>query len=167
VIVDECHRGSAAADSVWRDILDYFSSATQIGMNATPKETKYVSNIDYFGKPIYTYSLKQGIQDGFLAPYKVVRINLDRDVDGWRPEPGQLDKHGQAIPDQEYTVRDFDRTLVIDERTPAQRATPNPQIYKSANTQLNRQPTALGASPRHPSIPISQVVHLEFTLLTL
>jgi type I restriction enzyme R subunit len=117
VIVDECHRGSAAADSVWRDILEYFSSATQIGMTATPKETKYVSNIDYFGKPIYTYSLKQGIQDGFLAPYKVVRINLDRDVDGWRPEPGQLDKHGQVIPYQEYTGRDFDRTLVIEERT--------------------------------------------------
>ena len=117
VIVDECHRGSAAADSAWREVLDYFASATQIGMTATPKETKDVSNIDYFGEPLYTYSLKQGIQDGFLAPYKVIRVNLDVDVDGYRPEEGQLDQYGVEILNLEYTVRDFDRTLVIDERT--------------------------------------------------
>jgi type I restriction enzyme R subunit len=117
VIVDECHRGSAAADSAWREVLDYFAEATQIGMTATPKETRYVSNIDYFGEPVYVYSLKQGIEDGFLAPYKVVRVNLDIDVDGWRPEEGQLDRYGQEIPDEEFTARDFDRTIVIDERT--------------------------------------------------
>ena len=92
IVVDECHRGSAAEDSAWREILDYFSSATQIGLTATPKETKDVSNIDYFGDPVYTYSLKQGIDDGFLAPYKVIRIDLDKDLDGWRPEKGKLDK---------------------------------------------------------------------------
>ena len=92
VIVDECHRGSAAADASWRRILDYFSSATQIGMTATPKETKDVSNIEYFGEPIYTYSLRQGIEDGFLAPYKVIRIGLDKDLEGWRPEKGKLDR---------------------------------------------------------------------------
>ncbi|MFQ5818120.1 MAG: EcoAI/FtnUII family type I restriction enzme subunit R [Terriglobia bacterium] len=117
VVVDECHRGSAAADSAWREVLDYFESAAQIGMTATPKETEYVSNIDYFGEPIYTYSLRQGIEDGFLAPYKVIRVNLDIDVDGWQPEAGQRDQYGQIIPDQEYTARDFDRTLVIEERT--------------------------------------------------
>lgn len=117
VIVDECHRGSAAADSAWREVLDYFESATQIGMTATPKETKYVSNIEYFGEAVYTYSLKQGIEDGFLAPYKVIRVNLDIDADGWRPDEGQLDRYGHEIPDEEYTARDFDRTLVIDERT--------------------------------------------------
>lgn len=117
VIVDECHRGSAAEDSAWREVLDYFQSATQIGMTATPKETEYVSNISYFGEPVYSYSLKQGIEDGFLAPYKVIRANLDIDADGWRPEEGQLDRYGVAIPDQEYTARDFDRTLVIEERT--------------------------------------------------
>jgi type I restriction enzyme R subunit len=117
VIVDECHRGSAAEDSAWREVLDYFESATQIGMTATPKETKYVSNIEYFGEPVYTYSLKQGIEDGFLAPYKVIRVNLDIDVDGWEPAEGQLDRYGREIPDQQFTARDFDRTLVIDERT--------------------------------------------------
>jgi type I restriction enzyme R subunit len=117
VIVDECHRGSAAADSAWREVLDYFQAATQIGMTATPKETEYVSNIEYFGEPIYTYSLKQGIEDGFLAPYKVIRVSLDIDVDGWEPEAGQVDRYGQEIPDQKYTGRDIDRTLVIDERT--------------------------------------------------
>ncbi|MBK9230548.1 MAG: DEAD/DEAH box helicase family protein [Anaerolineae bacterium] len=117
IIVDECHRGSADADSAWREVLEYFASATQIGLTATPKETKDVSNMDYFGEPIYTYSLRQGIADGFLAPYKVIRIDLDRDVDGWRPRQGQLDRYGALIPDEWYTSRDFDRTLVIDERT--------------------------------------------------
>lgn len=117
IIIDECHRGSAAAESAWREILEYFTGATQIGLTATPKETKEVSNIDYFGEPIYTYSLRQGIEDGFLAPYKVVRVNLDKDVEGWRPEAGQLDQYGQEIPDREYNLSDYDRTLVIDERT--------------------------------------------------
>lgn len=117
VIVDECHRGSAAEDSAWREILEYFSSATQIGMTATPKETKDVSNIHYFGEPIYTYSLKQGIDDGFLAPYKVVRIDLDKDLTGWRPEKGKLDKYGSEIEDRIYNQIDFDRTLVLEQRT--------------------------------------------------
>jgi hypothetical protein len=106
VIVDECHRGSAAGDASWRRVLEYFSSATQIGLTATPKETKDVSNIDYFGDPIYTYSLKQGISDGFLAPYKVIRIGLDKDLDGWRPEIGQTDKYGRLIDDREYNQLD-------------------------------------------------------------
>ena len=117
VVVDECHRGSAAEDAAWRKILEYFSSATQIGLTATPKETKDVSNIDYFGEPIYTYSLKQGIEDGFLAPYKVIRIGLDKDLDGWRPEDGQLDKFGNEIEDREYNDRDFDRNLILEKRT--------------------------------------------------
>jgi type I restriction enzyme R subunit len=117
VIVDECHRGSAADDAAWRQILEYFSSATQIGLTATPKETKDVSNIEYFGDPIYTYSLRQGIADGFLAPYKVVRIGLDKDLDGWRPSSGQTDKYGQVIEDREYNDRDFDRTLILEKRT--------------------------------------------------
>ena len=117
VVVDECHRGSAAVDSAWREILEYFSSATQIGMTATPKETKKVSNIDYFGVPLYTYSLKQGIEDGFLAPYKVIRISLDKDVEGWRPYLGQKDTKGYEVPDRVYTSHDFDRDMVIDERT--------------------------------------------------
>ncbi|MDM8516010.1 DEAD/DEAH box helicase family protein [Desulfobacterales bacterium HSG16] len=117
IIIDECHRGSAAEDSAWREILEYFASATQIGMTATPKETKYVSNIDYFGDAVYTYSLKQGIEDGFLAPYKVVRIDLDRDLAGWRPERGKLDKYGNMIEDRIYNQKDFDRNLVLDLRT--------------------------------------------------
>lgn len=117
VVVDECHRGSAAADASWRQVLDYFKSATQIGLTATPKETETVSNIEYFGEPIYTYSLKQGIEDGFLAPYKVVRVGLDKDLDGWRPERGKLDKYGREIEDREYTQRDYDRALVLDRRT--------------------------------------------------
>ena len=117
VIVDECHRGSAADDANWRKILEYFSSATQIGLTATPKETKDISNIEYFGDPIYMYSLRQGIADGFLAPYKVVRIGLDKDLDGWRPEDGQMDKYGQVIEDREYNVRDFDRDLILEKRT--------------------------------------------------
>ena len=117
VVIDECHRGSAAADSAWREILEYFSSATQIGLTATPKETHYVSNIDYFGEPVYTYSLKQGIQDGFLAPYKVVKVHVDRDVEGYRPEQGQLDRAGGDVEDRIYNTTDFDRVLVLDERT--------------------------------------------------
>jgi type I restriction enzyme R subunit len=116
IIIDECHRGSAAEDSAWRDVLEYFSSATQIGLTATPKETAEVSNIDYFGPPIYTYSLKQGIDDGFLAPYKVVRVFLDKDQTGWRPKPGEKDKNGNPIPDRVYTVEDFDRNIVLEER---------------------------------------------------
>jgi len=117
IIVDECHRGSADEDAAWREILEYFSSATQIGLTATPKETKYVSNIHYFGPPVYTYSLKQGIQDGFLAPYKVVNVHIDVDVEGYRPPQGATDAEGEDIPDRIYNQQDFDRTLVIDDRT--------------------------------------------------
>lgn len=117
IIIDECHRGSAAIDSAWREILEYFTSATQIGLTATPKETKEVSNIDYFGDPIYTYSLRQGINDGFLAPYKVVRIDLDRDLTGWRPDKGMIDKYGNEIEDRIYNQKDFDKTLVLEQRT--------------------------------------------------
>lgn len=117
IIIDECHRGSAKDDSAWREILEYFSSATQIGLTATPKETKYVSNMNYFGEPVYTYSLKQGIEDGFLAPYKVVRIDIDKDLEGWRPHRGQTDKHGEEIEDRIYDQKDFDRSLVLEKRT--------------------------------------------------
>jgi type I restriction enzyme R subunit len=117
IVIDECHRGSAAEDSAWREILEYFSGATQIGLTATPKETKYVSNIAYFGDPVYTYSLKQGIRDGFLAPYKVVKVHIDRDVEGYRPEKGQLDREGEEVEDRIYNAKDFDRTLVLDDRT--------------------------------------------------
>ena len=117
IVVDECHRGSAAEDSAWREILEYFSEATQIGLTATPKETKYVSNIHYFGEPLYTYSLKQGIRDGFLAPYKVIRVHLDVDVQGYRPKRGEVDEFGVEIDDRIYNQKDFDHTLVIDERT--------------------------------------------------
>ncbi|RAJ11716.1 EcoAI/FtnUII family type I restriction enzme subunit R [Arenibacter echinorum] len=116
VVIDECHRGSAAEASAWRDVLTYFDSATQIGLTATPKETKDVSNMDYFGKPVYTYSLKQGIDDGFLAPYKVVRITTSVD-DGWRPTAGLIDKYGNEVKDRIYNLKDYDRTLAIDERT--------------------------------------------------
>ena len=117
ILVDECHRGSAADDSAWREILEYFDSATQIGLTATPKETKYVSNIDYFGEPVYSYSLKQGIADGFLAPYKVVKVHIDRDVEGYRPQQGQLSRDGEVVEDRIYNTKDFDRTLVLEERT--------------------------------------------------
>ena len=117
IVVDECHRGSAAEDSNWREILEYFSAATQIGLTATPKETKYVSNIHYFGDPVYTYSLKQGIADGFLAPYKVIRVHLDLDVEGYRPRSGEVDERGTEIEDRLYNQKDFDRVLVIDART--------------------------------------------------
>jgi type I restriction enzyme, R subunit len=117
IVIDECHRGSAAEDSAWREILDYFSAATQIGLTATPKETEYASNIQYFGKPVYTYSLKEGIRDGFLAPYKVIKVHLDVDVEGYRPARGETDKYGQEIEDRLYNQKDYDRNLVIDERT--------------------------------------------------
>lgn len=117
IIIDECHRGSAKEESRWRRILEYFKDATHIGMTATPKETNEVSNIDYFGKPVYTYSLKQGISDGFLAPYKVVRVGLDVDLLGYRPEEGKLDMYGNEIEDREYNSTDFDRKLIIDDRT--------------------------------------------------
>ena len=117
IIVDECHRGSAKDNSNWRRILEYFSSAVQIGMTATPKETKDVSNTEYFGEPLYTYSLRQGIEDGFLAPYKVVRVHLDKDLDGWRPEKGQRDMYGNPIDDRVYNQKDYDRNLILDERT--------------------------------------------------
>ncbi len=117
VVVDECHRGSAADDAMWREILDYFSSATHIGLTATPKETKYVSNIHYFGEPVYVYSLKQGIEDGFLAPYRVYRIDLDKDLQGWRPTRGQVDKYGNLIEDRIYNLKDMDRSLVLEQRT--------------------------------------------------
>ena len=117
IVIDECHRGSAADDSAWREILEYFSTATQVGLTATPKETRYVSNIDYFGEPVYTYSLKQGIRDGFLAPYKVIKVHIDRDVEGYRPERGQVDRDGMEVEDRIYNTRDFDRSLVLDGRT--------------------------------------------------
>lgn len=117
IVIDECHRGSAAEDSAWREILDYFSGATHVGLTATPKETKEVSNIHYFGEPVYTYSLRQGIDDGFLAPYKVVRIDIDKDLQGWRPSQGQTDKNGNLIEDRIYNQKDFDRTLVLEKRT--------------------------------------------------
>jgi len=117
VIIDECHRGSAAEDSAWREILEYFSGAIQLGMTATPKETKYVSNINYFNEPVYTYSLKQGIEDGFLAPYKVVRIDIDKDIYGWTPPPGMTDDLGQEIEDRTYNQIDMDRILVLNQRT--------------------------------------------------
>jgi type I restriction enzyme, R subunit len=117
VVVDECHRGSAAEDASWRKVLEYFSAAAQIGLTATPKETTSVSNTEYFGDPIYTYSLRQGISDGFLAPYKVVRIGIDKDLEGWRPEIGKTDKYGQEIEDREYNDLDFDRSLILEKRT--------------------------------------------------
>ncbi len=116
IIVDECHRGSAKKDSNWRKILEYFSSATQIGMTATPKETKYISNIDYFGEPIYTYSLREGIEDGFLAPFKVINVRTNIG-EGWRPYKGQLDKNGMEIEDRIYTNSDFDYNIILEERT--------------------------------------------------
>lgn len=117
IVVDECHRGSASEESAWREILEYFSSATQLGLTATPKETSDVSTTHYFGDPVYTYSLKQGIEDGFLAPYKVVRFDLDKDLQGWRPPKGKLDKHGNEIEDRIYNQSDFDRNLVLEQRT--------------------------------------------------
>ena len=117
IIIDECHRGSARDDSAWHDILEYFNRATKIGLTATPKETNEVSNIEYFGDPIYTYSLKQGIDDGFLAPYRVIRVGINVDLEGWRPEDGKTDKDGNLVDDRIYNKKDFDRHLIIDERT--------------------------------------------------
>jgi type I restriction enzyme, R subunit len=117
IVIDECHRGSADADSAWHEILKYFSGATQIGLTATPKETEYISNVHYFGKPVYTYSLKQGIRDGFLAPYKVIKVHIDVDVEGYRPEKGKTDRDGDEVEDRLYNTTDYDRVLVIDDRT--------------------------------------------------
>lgn len=117
VVIDECHRGSAKEDSAWREVLDYFSSATHLGLTATPKETKDVSNIEYFGEPIYIYSLKQGIEDGFLAPYKVIRPLINIDLDGLKLPQGTIDKYGNEIPDEEFNTKDFDKKIVVDERT--------------------------------------------------
>lgn len=117
IVVDECHRGSAADDAAWKEILEYFGSAIQIGLTATPKETKYVSSSTYFGDPVYTYSLKQGIEDGFLAPYKVVRIDIDKDIEGWSPLPGAVDDLGTPIENRVYNQQDMDRILVLNRRT--------------------------------------------------
>jgi type I restriction enzyme R subunit len=117
IVIDECHRGSADADSAWHEILQYFSTATQIGLTATPKETEYVSNIDYFGQPVYSYSLREGIRDGFLAPYKVVKVHINVDVEGYRPERGKTDREGDEVEDRLYNTRDYDRVLVLDDRT--------------------------------------------------
>ncbi|MDP2448722.1 MAG: DEAD/DEAH box helicase family protein [Polaromonas sp.] len=119
IVVDECHRGSADEDSAWREILTYFASATQVGLTATPKETKEISNSDYFGAPLYTYSLKQGIEDGYLAPYKVIRVDMDKDAFGWRPTAGMTDKHGNLIEDRIYTGTDMNRKLVLEKRDEA------------------------------------------------
>ena len=116
IVIDECHRGSAAEDSAWRDILSYFGAAAQIGLTATPKETADVSNTDYFGEPVYTYSLRQGIEDGYLAPYKVIRVDLDKDAFGWRPPEGMTDKLGNVIEDRVYTSADMNRKLVLERR---------------------------------------------------
>lgn len=116
IVIDECHRGSAKDDSSWREILSYFKKATHIGLTATPKETKETSNTEYFGDPVYTYSLKQGIEDGFLAPYRVVRIGLNIDLEGWRPPKGYLDKQGKEVEDRIYNRTDFDRNIVVEER---------------------------------------------------
>jgi len=117
IIVDECHRGSARENALWHDVLNYYKNATQIGLTATPKETKDISTQTYFGEPVYTYSLRQGIDDGFLAPYKVVRVTIDRDVEGYRPVEGTVDVYGNEIPDRIYNRKDFDRNIVLDDRT--------------------------------------------------
>lgn len=136
VIVDECHRGSAKEDSRWRRILDYFSSATQLGMTATPKETKYISNLNYFGEPVYTYSLKEGIEDGFLAPFKVINVMTDIG-EGWRPKKGQLDKNGMEIPDRVYTNSDYDYNIIIEDRT-QQVAAEITRYLKSGNHRMDK-----------------------------
>ncbi|MBK5242793.1 EcoAI/FtnUII family type I restriction enzme subunit R [Clostridium sp.] len=131
IVIDECHRGSAKEDSAWREILEYFKAATQIGLTATPKETKEVSNVNYFGEPVYTYSLKQGIEDGFLAPYKVIRVSLDKDIEGYRPTKGKQDKNGFLIEDREYYAKDFDRNMVLEKRTPLVAKTISNYLKKS------------------------------------
>ena len=134
IVIDECHRGSAAENSAWREILNYFGNATHIGLTATPKETETISSTEYFGDPIYTYSLKQGIYDGFLAPYKVLRVGMNVDLEGWRPEKGKTDKHGYQIEDRIYNRKDFDKNLVIDERT---------ETVARKVTEFLKKPTAL------------------------
>ena len=136
IIVDECHRGSAKKDSNWRKILEYFSSAAQIGMTATPKETKYISNIDYFGEPIYTYSLREGIEDGFLAPFKVINVRTNIG-EGWRPYKGQLDKNGLEIEDRIYTNSDFDYNIILEERT-YEVAREITEYMKSTNNRMQK-----------------------------
>jgi type I restriction enzyme R subunit len=156
VVVDECHRGSAREESAWRDILDWFEPAIQLGLTATPKETDDTSTLTYFGEPVYTYSLKQGIEDGFLAPYKVVRIDLDRDLQGWRPTAGMRDDLGQLIEDRVYNQRDMDRVLVLNERTRAVaakvveylRAPTLRQDHRLLRGHRPRQPHAHGAHQR-------------------
>ena len=135
IVVDECHRGSADEDSAWREILTYFTSATQVGLTATPKETKEISNSDYFGDPLYTYSLKQGIEDGYLAPYKVIRVDLDKDAFGWRPTAGMTDKHGNLIEDRVYTGTDMNRKLVLEKRDEAVAARMR-QALSNANADI-------------------------------
>lgn len=117
IVIDECHRGSAKDDSAWREVLSYFKNATQIGLTATPKEDETTSNSEYFGEPIYTYTLKQGIEDGFLAPYQVIRIGINIDLEGWRPDKNKTDKEGNIIEDRIYNRKDYDRNVAIDERT--------------------------------------------------
>ncbi|MEI7725615.1 MAG: DEAD/DEAH box helicase family protein [Bacteroidota bacterium] len=117
IVIDECHRGSAREDSAWHEILNYFHKATHIGLTATPRETNEISNTEYFGDPIYTYSLKQGIDDGFLAPYRVIRVGLNVDYEGWRPPDGKTDRDGNPVEDRIYNTKDFDKNLVIEERT--------------------------------------------------
>lgn len=134
IVIDECHRGSASADSAWREILTYFSSATQIGLTATPKDNHYDdSNLEYFGPPVYRYTLKQGIRDGFLAPYKVVRVHLDIDIDGYRPAQGETDLHGHEIEERLYNQKDYDRSLVIDARTKAVAAKITQYLHESGD----------------------------------
>ena len=113
IVVDECHRGSASDNSEWREVLEYFDSAIQIGLTATPKETNDVSTTSYFGEPVFTYSLKQGIEDGYLAPFKILRIDIDKDLEGWRPPEGKVDKFGKKISDRIYNQKDFDRELIL------------------------------------------------------
>ena len=137
---------------MWREILEYFSSATHIGLTATPKETKYVSNVNYFGPPVYVYSLKQGIEDGFLAPYRVYRIDLDKDLQGWRPERGQKDKYGVEIEDRIYNQKDFDRSLVLERRTELVAAedlgfpsrTPAGMTRRSSSVRISTMPSGCG-----------------------
>jgi Type III restriction enzyme, res subunit len=135
IVIDECHRGSAAADSAWREILDHFSNATQIGLTATPKETEYVSNTDYFGDPVFTYSLRQGISDGFLAPYKVIKVHIDRDVEGYRPELGQLDRDGRAIEPKGVAAP---YTIIMGIRGAAEEYPADRHLLQSSNTFCRR-----------------------------
>ena len=167
IVIDECHRGSAADDSAWREILEYFSSATQIGLTATPKETKYVSNINYFGKPVFSYSLKQGIHDGFLAPYKVVKVHLDRDIEGYRPEKGKLDREGEEVEDRLYNVKDFDRTLVIDERTTLVAQKVTAFLKESRNRHAERPGDLPVGAPKLVPLPLDHVARATAPCLSV